>query len=343
MITIDLQPSQLVRGDNRLSVIVRNTSESVCRGLTIRLMPGRNLFVDSKPLFTFMPIPPGQTAEETVDLSAMRVGSVKLVLRCSWSQQNRKYHEDISFTLEVVEKEVSSLEKQPVISQAQLTLSPEDEAFLREQLAIHKQNLRLLLRQKAVYAAGEEPLHLLNKIEAEKREIAAIQSKLAEVQVEATRSKPMSTTPKPIEIFYSYSHRDEELRDELEKHLTILKRQGVIQGWHDRRIGAGKEWEGEINTHLNTADVILLLISADFLASDYCYDVETRRAMERHKAGEVCVIPVILRPVDWKGAPFGKLQALPKDAVPVTEWPNRDKAFLNVAKGIRAAVRDLNS
>ena len=153
----------------------------------------------------------------------------------------------------------------------------------------------------------------------------------------------MSITPKPIEIFYSYSHRDEELRDELEKHLSILKRKGVIQGWHDRRIGAGKEWEGEINTHLNTADVILLLISADFLASDYCYDVEMRRAMERHEAGEACVIPVILRPVDWKGAPFGKLQALPMDAVPVTEWPNRDKAFLNVAKGIRAAVRDLNS
>ena len=149
--------------------------------------------------------------------------------------------------------------------------------------------------------------------------------------------------PKPIEVFFSYSHKDEELRDELEKHLSILKRQGVITGWHDRRIGAGREWEGEIDTHLDTAHVILLLISADFLASDYCYDKEMKRAMERHEAGEARVIPVILRPVVWRGAPFGKLQALPKDALPVTEWPNRDKAFENVAQGIQAAVGELTS
>jgi predicted RecA/RadA family phage recombinase len=151
----------------------------------------------------------------------------------------------------------------------------------------------------------------------------------------------MSVTPKPIEVFFSYSHKDEELRDELEKHLSILRRQGVITGWHDRRIGAGKEWEGEIDEHLNTADVILLLISADFLASDYCYDKEMRRALERHDAGEARVIPVILRPVDWEGASFGKLQALPKDAKPVTDWPNRDKAFLDIARGIRTAVEEL--
>jgi formylglycine-generating enzyme required for sulfatase activity len=152
----------------------------------------------------------------------------------------------------------------------------------------------------------------------------------------------MSVKPtKTIEVFFSYSHKDVELRDELEKHLSILKRQGVIESWHDRRIGAGREWKGDIDKHLNTADVILLLISADFLASDYCYDVEMERAMERHEAGEARVIPVILRPVDWKGAPFGKLQALPRDAKPVTEWPNHDKALLDVARGIRAAVKEL--
>ena len=80
---------------------------------------------------------------------------------------------------------------------------------------------------------------------------------------------------------------------------------------------------------------------SDFLASDYCYDVEVKRAMERHDAGEARVIPVILRPVDWKGAPFGKLQALPRDARPVTEWPNRDQAFLDIAQGIRAAAEEL--
>ncbi len=146
---------------------------------------------------------------------------------------------------------------------------------------------------------------------------------------------------KMIEVFFSYSHKDEELREDLEKHLSILKRDGVITAWYDRRIGAGREWEGEISEHVNTAGVILLLISADFLASDYCYDVEVKRAMERHEAREARVIPVVLRAVDWKGAPFRKLQALPRDARPVTSWPNRDEAFADVAKGIRAAVEEL--
>ena len=138
---------------------------------------------------------------------------------------------------------------------------------------------------------------------------------------------PTSKASEPVEVFFSYAHEDEALRDELEKHLAILKWQGVITGWHDRKIGAGREWEGEISTHLNTARVILLLISPDFLASDYCYDVEMKRAMQRHDAREARVIPVILRPVDWKGAPFGKLQALPTDAKSVTTWTNQDEAF----------------
>jgi hypothetical protein len=144
-----------------------------------------------------------------------------------------------------------------------------------------------------------------------------------------------------IEVFFSYAHEDEDLRDELEKHLSILKRQGVITGWHDRRIGAGREWEGEIDAHLNAAQVILLLVSADFVASDYCWDIELKWAMERHEDGEARVIPVILRPVDWEGAPFGKLEALPTDAKPVTIWPNQDEAFLDIAQGIRAAVEEL--
>lgn len=144
-----------------------------------------------------------------------------------------------------------------------------------------------------------------------------------------------------IKVFYSYSHRDERLRKDLANHLSILRRQGVISEWHDRKIGAGSEWAGEIDQHLNTAQVILLLISPDFLASDYCYDVEMKRAIERHDAGEARVIPVILRPVDWKGAPFGKLQALPKDARPVTQWRTLDEAFVSIAQGIRRAVEDL--
>jgi hypothetical protein len=146
---------------------------------------------------------------------------------------------------------------------------------------------------------------------------------------------------KSLEVFYSYSHKDEKLREQLESHLALLKRQAVIAGWHDRKIGAGTEWKGQIDQHMNSASVILLLVSNDFIASDYCYDIEMRRALERHEAKEARVIPVILRPVDWQSAPFAKLQALPKDGKPVTKWSNRDEAFVNIAQGIREAVREL--
>ncbi len=151
------------------------------------------------------------------------------------------------------------------------------------------------------------------------------------------------SAPQQVEVFFSYSHRDEALRDEMAKHLSILKRQGVITAWYDRDIEAGTEWAREINDHLNSAQVILLLISPDFIASDYCFDIEMKRAMERHAAKEACVIPVILRPVDWGGAPFSKLQAFPKDAKPVTSWANQDEAFVSVAQGIRRAIERLAS
>jgi hypothetical protein len=142
-------------------------------------------------------------------------------------------------------------------------------------------------------------------------------------------------------VFYAYAHRDEALRMELEKHLSLLRRQGVIAGWHDRRITAGTEWAVAIDAHIERAQIILLLVSADFLASDYCYDVELRRALTRHEAGEARVIPIILRAVDWQGAPFGTLQALPQDGRPITSWPNQDEAFLDVARGIRTLVEEI--
>jgi hypothetical protein len=145
----------------------------------------------------------------------------------------------------------------------------------------------------------------------------------------------------PVEVFYSYAHEDERLHNQLEKHLSILKRTGVITGWHDRKIVAGHDWKNEIDEHLNSAKVILLLISADFLASDYCYGIEMERALQRDEAGEARVIPVILRDVDWKDAPFRKLQALPTDGKAVTSWGNRDRAFKNVAEGIKRAVKEI--
>jgi hypothetical protein len=136
-------------------------------------------------------------------------------------------------------------------------------------------------------------------------------------------------------LFFSYSHKDEHLRNELEVHLSMLKREGLIDSWHDRKIPAGDEFDKTINGKLEEAAVILLLVSPDFLASPYCYDKEIATAMQRHERGSARVIPVILRPCDWKNAPFGKLLVAPTDGKPITKWPDRDEAFLDVVQHIR--------
>src|SRR5260370_1200091 len=146
-----------------------------------------------------------------------------------------------------------------------------------------------------------------------------------------------------VKIFYCYAHEDKKLRAELENHLGILKQQKLITGWSDRNINAGSEWEKEVDSNLNAANIILLLISTDFVNSEYCYSVEMKRALERHENGTAKVIPIILRHVDYEGALFSHLQALPTDAVPVTDrkWRKHDEAFLDVAKGIRKEVKEL--
>jgi hypothetical protein len=150
-----------------------------------------------------------------------------------------------------------------------------------------------------------------------------------------------SQVPDGVEVFFSYAHADEKLRDSLMIHLTVLKKLGLIKEWSDRKIGPGIEWKKEIDERLNAAHIILLLVSPEFLASNYCYDVEAKRAIERHEAGEARVIPVILRPAMWRESPLGHLQALPEDAKPVTKWESRDDALLNVAEGVKAAVEQL--
>jgi hypothetical protein len=148
-------------------------------------------------------------------------------------------------------------------------------------------------------------------------------------------------SPKPsdlMEVFFSYAHEDEVLRDELAKHLKLLERQGVIKAWSDRNITAGEEWKNAIDERLESANIILLLISADFLASDYCYDIELDRALERHKSKAARVIPIILRSSDWQNSAFGKLAALPTGGKAITSWPNEDEAFTDVVQGIRKAI-----
>jgi TIR domain len=156
---------------------------------------------------------------------------------------------------------------------------------------------------------------------------------------------PMTTLP--LNLFVSYAHKDEDLRDQLATHLRLLERQGVISSWHDRKISPGIDWVKDIDENLSTADIVLLLISSDFLASDYCYDEELQQALANHKSGRTRVIPVVLRPCDWTSAPFGNLQALPiahgTGAKPVTTWDNRDEAFLAIAQGIRRVAQELRA
>lgn len=140
-------------------------------------------------------------------------------------------------------------------------------------------------------------------------------------------------------VFFSYSHADEALRDQVEKHLAMLKREGVIETWHDRRILPGTDLNAAIDQRINQDDIVLLLVSPDFINSDYCYDIEMKRAMERHRAGEAVVIPVILKPCDWHPAPFGALLATPRDGKPITTWTHPDEALLEVAQAVRAAAR----
>ena len=154
----------------------------------------------------------------------------------------------------------------------------------------------------------------------------------------------MSSISEPvraIKIFYCYAHKDKRLRGELEKHLEVLRLSRQITAWYDREIPPGTQWKQEIDKHLNSSDIILLLISPDFMNSNYCYSVEMRRALERHRDGEAHVIPIILRPVVWEETPIGELQVLPSEGKPITQWSDRDKAFLDVVGGIRRVINIL--
>lgn len=215
--------------------------------------------------------------------------------------------------------------------------NPDDPRVRRHQISKELASLeekRNMLEQTAVKMAvlGDEQAKTRTR-----QKLGEIEDRRLECLAQLRSDKKTS-----LEIFFSYAHEDESLRDELAKHLNILQRQELIAGWHDRKITAGTEWEGQINSNLDSADIILLLISPDFMASNYCYDVELKRALERHESREARVIPIILRPVRWSGTSFSKLQALPTDGKPVTKWDDQDSAFLNVTEGIMRAIEELN-
>ena len=146
---------------------------------------------------------------------------------------------------------------------------------------------------------------------------------------------------KPLSLFYSYAHIDESYRKELKTHLSLLQRQGIIEGWNDREIETGEGWREEITEQLEKADIILLLISANFIESHFCYEIEMKHAMGRHNKGEARVIPVIIRDCSWSKAPFGELQAIPANGKAVDLWDNRDSAWRNVSEEIERAAESL--
>jgi hypothetical protein len=146
---------------------------------------------------------------------------------------------------------------------------------------------------------------------------------------------------RPLSVFISYAHEDEQFREGLDQHLGFLRRSNQLSIWHDRMVKPGEEWQNRLSEQLEFADIILLLVSPAFAVSDYCWGIEAKRALERHKQGDAIVIPILIRPVaGWAGTPLGKLQALPRDARQVSLWPNRDEAYLNIARGLEALIGD---
>ena len=141
-------------------------------------------------------------------------------------------------------------------------------------------------------------------------------------------------------IFISYAHRDESFKDDLQIGLASLKNNGHIAAWDDHAIMAGEEWNHQIKDALYEADIIILLVSPNFLASRYVREQEIKIAMERHTnpSDPAVVVPVIIRPCDWKDNAFSRLQALPKNSKPITSWSNHDEAMLDVVSGIKKLV-----
>ena len=145
----------------------------------------------------------------------------------------------------------------------------------------------------------------------------------------------------PISIFASYAPQDAPLEQELKEHQRPLQREGWIELWPDRDMSVATGWEQQSSKHLQTAQIILLLVSIDYLNSDYCRDIEMKQALERHQRREVRLLPILLRPCFWDSSPLGKLQVLPRNGQPVTTWSHREAAWLDVVQTLRRVVDQL--
>lgn len=157
---------------------------------------------------------------------------------------------------------------------------------------------------------------------------------------ELNAPEPVRNT-RQLKVFLSYSHKDEDIKESLDAHLTTLKRCGFIDTWDDRKIQGGEEWDSLIKKQVLEADIILLLISANFIASEYIWKKELSLAIERHEKKEAVVVPIFIKPCDWTGLAFSKIQGIPRNGMPVTKYPDYDEALMEVAKGVRMIVDKL--
>ena len=148
-----------------------------------------------------------------------------------------------------------------------------------------------------------------------------------------------------MKLFYSYSHKDLSYADELRDHLSILVRKEVLSEWIDHKILPGYNWRIDVDDNLDYADVIILLISSHFLASDFCFDSVLKKSIARQAAGEVVVMPILLRHCDWEDSPFGILKVFPTGGIPIesNSWSNRDEAYLNVVRDLKRIILDGSS
>ncbi len=149
---------------------------------------------------------------------------------------------------------------------------------------------------------------------------------------------PQGQNTKTINVFCSYATKDRSFYEQLATHLSIMSREKIINQWYAREIEAGYDWREMVSKELEEASIILILVSSDYLASDYAYSQEMDYGLKKHEKGESRVIPIIVRPVDWSSVPFSRLQALPRNAKPISTWENTDEAFVDIVSSIRRII-----
>lgn len=217
-------------------------------------------------------------------------------------------------------------EKLPVIEKG--TSDPEDIGYSLETLAA-------LIAQKFAYT-DVLTRNRESFVASARKIVGQADLRLADLSVSA-----QGTVSSPLRLFVSYAHKDAPLVEELVSHLKLLEREGVIQSWNEKMIPAGSNWSRKIETYLEEADIILLLISPDYLASDYSYSVEMPAALKKSEAEKARTIPLLIRPTSWQHSPLSSLQVSPPNGIPVTKWENRDEAWLAVIDSIRTAAAQL--